>query len=475
MEEEEGKREDGEESEEKEGENEEGTHSPTTREGRRNDSGDPVDDAFKGGFLSSLNRGVHYNPSLSFPLTFAKIATRAAAVRLAASGGIRLKLSSDDITIQNRTRAEEGVEEMADATAKAPSESVVSRPTPFRPAGCRIVSRPPPNFVIRPRIGRGGRILYDRLHLPYRPELAAYMEDSARTLEKRSAVVAEARANLLRSWGVPFNARAVAALGEILPSSFTLPAAYKTLLAKSNSEGVGREGTHEFGPLPCVWRKDGATTAFTHFPALFNSQLGTQSLIGAGPLLDTCDPLSFAHASSTLTISAGSHSGDAMCPKVPTHSTCTLAALFSPHLEDVLNGAAAAAAAADDSRVRSSDSDSRQGALGILREAGNTQGTTPQVPLPMAILRNASMRFAAGLDALPAFPRHIPERLPNASSVTVHEARFADIQRDPDSDDEGGRVGLTAVGAFGSSWKDPQAGFHAANLSAYERAIPLRG
>ena len=187
------------------------------------------------------------------------------------------------------------------------------------------------------------------------------------------------------------------------------------------------------------------------------------------------DPLTTALATNPGALVASSaFPPEAICPRGSTLAQSALASLFSAHLDDIVAGGSKASGSGSGGGSGVGGKAAGITPLALLQQAGAALTTSFQPP-PLVVLRNASLRFAAGLDATPALPKHIPKRLPNVTSLSVHETKFSDLFEGKDSDDEEGRGGLVAIGAGGSTgWRDPGAVFHEANLAAYERAVPLK-
>ena len=88
------------------------------------------------------------------------------------------------------------------------------------------------------------------------------------------------------------------------------------------------------------------------------------------------------------------------------------------------------------------------------------------------------LRFTAGLDAQPAFPKSLPKRTPALPSagLLVHESRFGEMYNEHGgSDDEEAVQALADVGVAGSTAARDPGGFFTETLQEpFLAHLPLR-
>jgi hypothetical protein len=314
-------------------------------------------------------------------------------------------------------------------------------------------------LTYRPRLGRGARILIDRLRLPAvsaRPEIGALLADGLATLAKRNTLIASQRTALLSQWGLAATAGPEgggldgrAALGLAAPAALSMAVVYKALLdsggagsafgrGDASSVGAGSEGE---GPFARSARRTGVTTAFVHAP------LQAPAVEGPRPSVP-----SWAGA-----------------PQAPSDSLSPFGSLFSPSTDALLGGGG-------EGRVEGGSSDVAQLRAGVLRMAAGADptGAAPagaavggvgrRRPGAAAEMMRASAAAAQGWGAIAAA---------RATMLVLPDARFADLWMEGDSDSEDTLALCRRAGGASSG----PAGAHSlaaeGQLRAAMEAVPL--
>ncbi len=342
------------------------------------------------------------------------------------------------------------------------------------------------DFLYRPRVGRGGRLILDRIKPGFRPDLQGALEEQMRVARRRIAAVREARRGVLASWGAPRGAEEVEALGAALPSCFTLQAVYRALLARGergagerltaaavreaaagadrpfawrgSGGGGGGGGAPGEPPFSSVSRVSGVATSYTVVPAL----------PGAGALAEAAR--------------AGGAGGDGFMCAATAPPPLPFSALFSPALDGIVEGGVCTPG-----RERGGGEGGGHGAYvaaargsggGLLKAlAEGAAATAIRAGAHLPGLRATALRFFAGLDPVPVLPKALPRvraPAPVVAPPALADARLAELLEDDGSDDEEVTRGLLAVGAAGSkAWRDPHTLLMSNTLDAALKLVPL--
>ena len=273
------------------------------------------------------------------------------------------------------------------------------------------------SVVLRPRVGRGGRLMLDRVSLGFRAELAGTVEDSLRVLSRRNAAVRAARRAALQSAQLPCDDAAIAALSAAAPAALSASAAYRTLLARYSRSGAVRSRAAD-GPFAAEASVTGMATSYIFV---------------------------------TPPTAPGAASGGNSVPAVPVggHArNLAFSSLYSDSISEVLRGSGDGGSAA-----------------------------AAALPIITSTLRTAGLRYTAALDATPALPRTLPSTVSRRSQASApilpSEAAMADILHERCSDDERVADELAGAGPAALDSRYPERIFTGATLETLIQAMPL--
>ncbi len=350
------------------------------------------------------------------------------------------------------------------------------------------------DIILRPRVGRGGRLLFDRVRAaPDRPELEEGLRDSLRLLHKRRAVLADQRASALSQWvsgsavgaaGAADDKAAAGRLAQAAPTAMTLPALYRAAV----------EPTRRFGMASGSGRSVGGSVR--------GGPAGDDGMAGDTIMASRVGGVSTAYTLAPVDRNATGSAAAAVGAFPPTSSSA--ASLFAPELDEILagligggggggsgsgpaKGSAAAAGTAKTgagrgasepatpvprwaaSDVSSSSSSSGGGPhLGLLGPAA----APSSLPAETILLKVAALRFAAGLDSAPAIPKNMPRRAV-VPTGPVTDTRWGDIWAGENDSDDDELVRDEAAGPAVGAGVDASGAAWSATLDGLLRGVPL--
>jgi len=287
------------------------------------------------------------------------------------------------------------------------------------------------NIVLRPRLGRNGRLFIDRVRRPRpntRPDLVATLADQSNTLKRRFSVVKDLRSTLLQQWGGGFSdsnkdgdddsstASAISELATAAPGAFTLPSVYRYAKKKtSRLIHLHSRESKEVTQFPAVAqrRSAGLTTAFSLLP---NSEHQLSVI------------------SSTSGTSTASASAAAAALLTPSERNKRVASkLLSPELDSLLFSGIPG------QFQPLSSSSTRAAAASSLSSD----------PVNMAL--SYVLRFSSGIDAnLSAVTKNVGRRSSNWPLPNVFESRWTELWGEADS--EGESVVLKPLAKEPAAW-----------------------
>lgn len=291
------------------------------------------------------------------------------------------------------------------------------------------------DLTYRFRLGRGGRMIVDRLPIAAttaRAELAPVMADNYKTLLKRRVMVKAQRAGILRQWGLPASPEMMDVFATALPSSFTLQSAYMQTIGDGGSthSGTRRFGSGDAGQLMSrEVRGEPLQAESGTFATASRRTAATTAILQ--PML--APPILEAAASSTADTSSVRLSSPATAGRTlkltngPTvkKATAGLSALFSEDLQALLAdagiedhsdaGSSVSHASGQPVTPAASYRASSAGAGGINGIKWKLEHSQGEV----VALKRAALRFVANLDSQPRLPVMQPRRAMPSSSALV--------------------------------------------------------
>ena len=294
------------------------------------------------------------------------------------------------------------------------------------------------NIVLRPRLGRNGRLFIDRVRRPRpntRTDLVATLADQSNTLKRRFSVVKDLRATLLQQWGGGFSdsnkdgdddsntASAISELATAAPGAFTLPSVYRYAKKKtSRLIHLHSRESKEVTQFPAVAqrRSAGLTTAFSLLP-ISEHQLSV--------------------ISSTSGTSTASASAAAAALLTPSERNKRVASkLLSPELDSLLFSGIPG-------QFQPLSSSSSSSSSSLTRAAASSSLSSDPVNMALSYV----LRFSSGIDAnLSAVTKNVGRRSSNWPLPNVSEARWTELWGEADS--EGESVVLKPLAKEPAAW-----------------------
>lgn len=404
-------------------------------------------------FLASrepVQSSVH-NPDLSMPLAFAAAAASASSsssadgqptvgrkrrLESASSAASSSSLEGGSTHADDETARAEFADEQIDLDDEAEDEEVSGGIDDDDDEVHDGSSDTEADVLLRPRLGRGGRLVFDRIRRPDQPariDLEDTMAEAQRLLHKRRVVLQDQREAAIAQWsgGVDADSDAVRRLAVADPSALTLTAAYRAAIEPSSrlrrSADGGNASSSSLAPTAIASKTTGVTTGYTLAP-IDRGESATASVAAKAR----------AAMGKTAALSGA--------PSSPHTPPAYASSLMAPELDEVLGGfpadatSSASSAGGEDGSNDVNNSSNVSGSGGVkprLTLRFKTQAPAHQLaqPAESTLLRVAAMRFAAGYDAAPVIPKAASRKLAPGTG-TVPEGRWHEIWNGDDSDDE---------------------------------------